>query len=96
MHILRHIGNGHQCGVGIDSQSAVAAAEGLPVVTGVEENVLVGGSTSDMCALGSGENQVLYSFQEDYPSDYSLSMVSYNIGTAHTISRSGRELRWRE
>lgn len=47
---------------------------------------VIGGSTSDMCALGSGENQVLYSFQEDYPSDYSLSMVSYNIGTAHTIS----------
>lgn len=47
---------------------------------------IIAGSTSGMCALGSGENQVLYSFQEDYPSNYTMSMVAYNIGNATEIS----------
>lgn len=51
-----------------------------------EAGQVIAGSTPGMWALGSGENQVLYSFQEDYPSDYTLSMVSYNIGTAHEIT----------
>lgn len=47
---------------------------------------VIAGSTPGMDFIGSGENQVMYSFQEDYPSDYTLTMASYNIGTAHQWS----------
>ncbi len=51
-----------------------------------EQNQVIAGSTSGMWPLGSGQDQRLYSFQEDYPSDYSMTMVHYNIGTAHEIT----------
>ncbi|MDE5629655.1 MAG: carboxypeptidase-like regulatory domain-containing protein [Muribaculaceae bacterium] len=47
---------------------------------------VIGGSTSGLAVYGTGEDTRLFSFQEDYPSDYSLSMVCYNIGTEETIS----------
>lgn len=51
-----------------------------------DQGQVIAGSTSGMWPLGAGENQRLYSFQEDYPSDYSLTMVHYNIGTSHEIT----------
>ena len=46
---------------------------------------VIGGSTSGMAVAGSGDDTRLYSFQEDYPSDYKLTMACYNIGTADQI-----------
>ena len=50
------------------------------------EGKVIGGSTSGMAVRGSGENTVLYSFQEDWPSDYSLNLVSWNLGTAEQVT----------
>lgn len=50
------------------------------------EGKVIGGSTSGMSARGTGESTVLYSFQEDWPSDYSLNFVSWNLGTAENVS----------
>lgn len=47
---------------------------------------VIGGSTSGMCPLGMGSDMVLYSFQEDYPSSSSKSMVGYELGTSRQIS----------
>lgn len=48
---------------------------------------VIGGSTSGLSVAGTGDETVLYSFQEDYPSDYSLTMVSYNIGNEETLAK---------
>lgn len=47
---------------------------------------VIGGSTPGMSVLGTGDDTRLYTFQEDYPSDYSLTMACYNIGTAEQIT----------
>lgn len=47
---------------------------------------VIGGSTPGLSVIGTGENTKLYTFQEDYPSDYKLNMVCYNIGAAETIT----------
>ncbi|MDE6206529.1 MAG: hypothetical protein K2M55_01850, partial [Muribaculaceae bacterium] len=47
---------------------------------------VLGGSTSGMSVRGTGDDTRLYTFQEDYPSDYSLTMVSYHIGNADQIT----------
>ncbi len=46
---------------------------------------VIGGSTSGMAVAGTGEDTKLYTFQEDYPSDYKLTMACYNIGTTDQI-----------
>lgn len=46
----------------------------------------IGGSTASVAVKGTGEDTKLYTFQEDYPSDYALSMVCYNLGTAEQIT----------
>lgn len=50
------------------------------------EGKVIGGSTSGMALTGKGEDTKLISFQEDWPSDYSLNLVTYNIGTATQIT----------
>ncbi len=55
------------------------------------EGKVIGGSTAGMAILGTGEDTRLYSFQEDYPSDYALSMVCYHIGTAEQITAAPEE-----
>ncbi len=47
---------------------------------------VIGGSTSGMAVVGSGEETRLISFQEDWPSDYQLNLVYYNIGTRDQIT----------
>lgn len=46
----------------------------------------IGGSTSGMAVVGKGEATRLITFQEDWPSDYALNFVYYNIGTADQIT----------
>lgn len=46
----------------------------------------IGGSTSGLQVVGSGEDAKLITFQEDWPSDYELNLVTYNIGTAEQIN----------
>lgn len=50
------------------------------------EGRVIGGSTSGISVLGTGEDTKLYSFQEDYPSDYTLTMACYNIGNDEQIT----------
>lgn len=50
------------------------------------EGKVIGGSTSGMAVRGSGENTVLYSFQEDWPSDYALNFVRWDLGTAEQVT----------
>lgn len=50
------------------------------------EGKVIAGSTSGMWPLGKGDDMVLYSFQEDYPSDYTLTMVSYNMGSRRELT----------
>lgn len=52
----------------------------------IYDGATIGGSTSGMAVVGSGEETRLISFQEDWPSDYSLNLVYYNIGTADQIT----------
>lgn len=52
----------------------------------IYEGHTIGGSTSTMAAVGTGEDTKLISFQEDWPSDYSLNLVYYPIGTAEQIT----------
>lgn len=47
---------------------------------------VLGGSTSGLAAVGAGEETRLITFQEDWPSDYKLNLVYYNIGTADQIT----------
>lgn len=46
---------------------------------------VLGGSTACVQVIGSGEDTKLVSFQEDWPSDYSLNLVEYPIGTKEQI-----------
>ncbi|MDE7153848.1 MAG: carboxypeptidase-like regulatory domain-containing protein [Muribaculaceae bacterium] len=48
---------------------------------------VIGGSTSGMAVVGTGEETKLISFQEDWPSDYCRNLVYYNIGTADQITQ---------
>lgn len=50
------------------------------------EGKVIGGSTSGLAVVGSGEETRLITFQEDWPSDYKLNFVYYNIGTAEQIT----------
>ncbi|MCM1441358.1 MAG: hypothetical protein NC131_19460 [Roseburia sp.] len=49
---------------------------------------VIGGSTSGVSVRGKGEETTLISFQEDWPSDYSLNLVYYPIGTATQITEA--------
>ena len=46
---------------------------------------VLGGSTACVQVIGSGEDTKLVSFQEDWPSDYSLNLVEYALGTKEQI-----------
>lgn len=48
---------------------------------------VIGGSTSGLSVIGTGNDTRLYTFQEDYPSDYKLTMCRYDIGDEQTITR---------
>jgi len=50
------------------------------------EGKVIGGSTSGVAVRGTGADTKLYTFQEDYPSDYKLTMACYNIGNAEQIT----------
>lgn len=50
------------------------------------EGKVIGGSTSGLAVAGTGDETKLYTFQEDYPSNYTLTMACYNIGTAEQIT----------
>lgn len=45
----------------------------------------IGGSTSGMAVVGSGDETRLISFQEDWPTDYQLNFVYYDLGTKEQI-----------
>lgn len=47
---------------------------------------VIGGSTSGMAIRGRGQDATLISFQEDWPSDYSLNLVEYPIGGVDQIN----------
>ncbi|MCM1033465.1 MAG: carboxypeptidase-like regulatory domain-containing protein [Odoribacter sp.] len=49
---------------------------------------VIGGSTSGVAVRGSGEGTTLISFQEDWPSDYSLNLVTYDLGNATQITEA--------
>lgn len=51
------------------------------------EGTVIGGSTSGVSVRGTGEDTKLYTFQEDYPSNYTLTMACYNIGNAEQITK---------
>ncbi len=51
----------------------------------IYEGKTIGGSTSGMAVVGTGEATKLVSFQEDWPSDYALNLVEYPIGLAEQI-----------
>lgn len=45
----------------------------------------IGGSTSGMVILGKGADTRIVSFQEDWPSDYSRNLVTYDLGEKEQI-----------
>lgn len=47
---------------------------------------VIGGSTPGMSVLGTGKDTKLYTFQEDYPSNYTLTMARYDIGNNRQIT----------
>lgn len=52
------------------------------------EGKVIGGSTSGLSVRGKGEETTIISFQEDWPSNYSLNLVTYNLGTATQITEA--------
>lgn len=48
-------------------------------------NAVIGGSTSGMAISGSGADTKVVSFQEDWPSNYKLNLVTYNVGEKEQI-----------
>lgn len=53
----------------------------------IYDGATIGGSTSGMSVVGEGEETRLITFQEDWPSDYALNLVYYNIGTTDQITQ---------
>lgn len=51
------------------------------------EGKVLGGSTPGLSVIGTGADTRLYTFQEDYPSNYKLTMCCYNIGEDEKITR---------
>ena len=45
----------------------------------------LGGSTSGVAVVGSGADTKLVSFQEDWPTDYQLNLVTYDLGEKELI-----------